>query len=168
LIEVIEVDAEDLINHGHLAIDVSHILAQIGLNDVSILTRRYFENYYFQIVDDAYVDTTEQQRNAQRGVSWQRAQTDSDAHLLFSQDGKYVTVSSLVSAEQLNDIGLHSLKMDFFVVGPTPDHFMGTFEVDVSRLRMGQIEQYEVDFDIEQIQLMYRNPLLRINKRKTQ
>jgi hypothetical protein len=138
------------------------------LNDVSILTRRYFESYYFQILDDVYVDTADQERQSQQGIVWQRAQTDSDAHLLFEQDGKYVSVTSLVTAEQLNDVGLHSLKMDFFVVGTTPDHYMGTFEVDVSRLRMGQQEKYEVDFDIEQIQLMYRNPLLRINKRKTQ
>jgi hypothetical protein len=115
-----------------------------------------------------YVDTADQERQSQQGIVWQRAQTDSDAHLLFEQDGKYVSVTSLVTAEQLNDVGLHSLKMDFFVVGTTPDHYMGTFEVDVSRLRMGQQEKYEVDFDIEQIQLMYRNPLLRINKRKTQ
>ena len=166
LVDVYSIDAESLINYGYVVIDIKHVLMHSAISDLQLLTRRYFENYYFEIVNDAYVEPEEASDQNEKALSWRTAKTDGDAHLSFVQRGKYITVTSKVKAEQLDDLGLHNLTMNFYVVGETPDQYHGTFDVDISRVRMGQEEKFEVDFDIDEVNLMYRNPYLKVDKRK--
>ena len=154
LIEVISVDAEELINNAYMSLDISHLSRYASMTDLAFMTRRYFENY----------DTDESRENA---TTWQVVQPLPGSHIELVQQGKYITVNSLVSADQLfDDAGLWKTQLEFFVVGDTPDHYMGSFSIDISRLRIGQLEKYQVDFDIDQIDLIYTNPKLRVSKRK--
>lgn len=167
LLETFQVDAQSLINHGRAVVDVNHMLAHTRLENISILTRRHFENYYFELVEETYVDVTDPEKR-ERPLFWKRADNEPNAHLRFVQQNDIVTVESLVGAEQLDDVGINQLGLSFFVIKGDPDHYLGTFEIDMSRIRMGQQEKFQVDFDIDEIDLLYQNQALKVNKRKIQ
>lgn len=165
LVETIKVDAESLINYGRVVVDIRHVLTQVALDDISILTRRYFETYYFETINDIYVDTSEEDKSEHTFI-WRQQDKPGPAHIRFTQTGDIVKVSSLVKSEQLDDIGINQMMMSFFVIDGSPDRYLGEFAVDMSRVRMGQHEKFEVDFDLEEVDLLYQNSRLKIDKRK--
>lgn len=166
LVKIIDVDAKTLINHGKVALSISDIIPHVNLNNISILTRRYFENYHFEVLDDRFIDSIEQEQEQLKNQLWQFVNAGVDAHIDFKQQGEIVEISNIVSAEQLNDIGVHQRRMTFYIVGQTPDEYLTKFSVDIGKLRMGQKEKFSVDFDIMDANILYHNPALRVNKRK--
>ena len=166
LIDVVIADAEELINNVYICMDAAHLTRHSSTNDLAVLTRRYFENYYFEVVDEKFVEPA---TRIEKKSVWNIVKPLDDCHIELVQHGKYLTAYSRVSADQLFDqAGLWQPQLDFFVVGESPDHYLGGFSIDVSRLRIGQPEQYQIDFDIDQIDLIYANPRLQVSKRKTE
>jgi len=167
LLEVIEIDAATLINDRLLAFNIEHLLPHTDMRDIDIMTRRVFRNYYYKILDDTYVEVLDEDRLAATARRWQVASSTSDAHIVFEQEDDIVTVTSNVSSEQLDDVQLWQRMMNFYVVGNTPDQYYDQFEVDISELRMGQAERFQVEFDLDKVQIMYHNPLLKVRKGKS-
>jgi hypothetical protein len=164
LIDIVKADAEGLINDGCVCIDAGHLIRHAGALDLAILTRRYFENYYFEVVDEMFVEPI---TATEKSSAWGIAGHLDSSHIELVQQGKYLAVYSKVSADQLFDqAGLWQPTLNFFVVDETPDHYIDMFSVNVSRLRTGQPERYQIDFDIDQVELIYANPRLRVSKRK--
>jgi hypothetical protein len=168
MIKAVSVDAETLVNQGKVNLDISDVIPYVNVSDISILTRRHFENYYFEILSDRFVDAIDQEAENRLRQTWQHVGVGNDAHIVFTQLNDRVEISSLVSAEQLTDAGMHYRRMPFYVVGNTPDEYLATFEVDIAKLRMGQKETFAVDFDIMSTNIMFHNPALKANKRKKQ
>lgn len=165
LVETFQVDASSLIRYGSATVDMGYVLSTVGLDDISILTRRYFENYYFEVVNDVYIEA-EQSEYQRPDNYWNLAATEGNGHIAFIQRDNIVTVRSLVGAEQLDDLGIHEVKMPFFVVTDSPDHYVDTFEVDISRVRVGQPMKFQVDFDLDSVQIIHRSPGIQVIKRK--
>jgi hypothetical protein len=167
LVETFQIDAGSLIKYGVACVDMQHVLANVGLDDISILTRRYFEHYYLEVINDFYIET-DQLEQSRSDNYWGSATQTGAGHIAFIQRDNIVTVRSLVLAEQLDDVGIHDRRMPFFIVTDSPDHYVGTFDVDMSRLRIGQEMKFEVDFDIDDVNIMHRNANIKVIKRKEQ
>lgn len=163
LAKTISIDAKTLINHRKISFSILDILPVIRLDDISILTRRHLENYYFEILDGKFIDTSDSE--SEQKQNWQLVQADIDAHLELTQHENIVSVSSVVTADQLTDAGLYDRRMCFYLVGDSPDNYMAKMEIDVTRLRMGQTQKFAVDFNIMESNIMFHNPALRVNKR---
>lgn len=162
LLDSIEIDTGELIKEGVKVFDADESLL---FDDISVMTLRQFKNYYFEILDEEFHydqivfsdDVTH---------IWKFVGGRKNPHLQITQKGKILTIESLVDSEKLDKIGIHEMHMWLYVVGESPDHFIDDFTVDMSKLRIGKIEKYEVDFDIDDVEIMYSHPTLRINKRK--
>ena len=166
MVKIISVDAATLINHGKVALSIDSIIPYVNLNNIDILTRRYFENYSFEVLDDRFIDSIDQEQELLKNQLWQHVYPNTDAHIDFKQTGNQIEVSSIVSAEQLTNVGMHQRKMPFYIVGDTPDEYLAQLSIDISKLRMGQKEKFAVDFDIMDANILYHNPALKVNKRR--
>tara|TARA_R110000851_G_scaffold83052_2_gene181592 strand:+ start:540 stop:1508 length:969 start_codon:yes stop_codon:yes gene_type:complete len=164
LVDTINIDPDDLIRNGQIVQSVADIVKHVDLHDLCVLTRRIFKNYYFEIIDDSYVDTSAQADPPMSLFNWQVVDTAVESHIRFTQHGNYVIVNSIVSAEQLDAVGIHTQVITFYVVGETPDVYLGKFSVDMSRVRVGQIQKFNVDFDIYNATIIYQNPRLKVSK----
>lgn len=165
LIEAFQIDAGSLIKYGAVCVDMDYVLSKVGLDDISILTRRYFENYYLEVLNDFYIET-DQLEQTRNDNYWGHANNSGEGHISFTQHGNIVSVRSLVLAEQLDSIGIQDREMPFFIVTDSPDHYIGTFDVDMSRIRVGRTMKFEVDFDLEDVNIIHRNPSVKVIKRK--
>jgi len=166
LIKTIKVDAESLIVQGKQAFDISDVVKYASLHDVDVLTRRYFENYYVTVTRDQFIDTADQRKFKRYSNRWQFVSSAAAGHFTFEQENDILTVKSNVTVNELNELEFFMRKMKFYVVGKTPDHLIDTFAVNVANLRMGRPERFLVDFDIDDIGIMFQNPQIKINKRK--
>jgi hypothetical protein len=164
LITTIIIEPDQLICDGQSIHSVIDITKHVGVYDLDVFTRRIFENYHFEIIDDSYVDVSAQRSLPVSTVSWQVVGTDGQSHIRFTQHGNCVMVNSIVSAKQLDAIGIHTQMITFYVVGATPDAYLGNITVDMARLRVGQIQKFNVDFDIYNGIIMYRHPKLKVSK----
>jgi len=161
LLDTIQIDADELIKKGQMVFEAD---SGIVFDDISILTQRQFKNYYFEVLDDEFIDDHPLD-NANAHI-WRFAGGFRKPHIQITQKNDIVTIKSLVDSVKLDQVGIHELNMNFYVVGESPDHYIDHFGVDMSRLRVGQSEKFQVNFDIEEVDLMYLHPSLRINKRK--
>jgi hypothetical protein len=50
-------------------------------------------------------------------------------------------------------------------VGDSPDEYHDNLTVNVSELRMGKTTKFIIDFDIMDMNIIYHNQLLKVNKR---
>ena len=163
LIKKLSINAADLIVNGKVVIDGSKLIRYANMTDIHVLTQRYFENYYFNIVDDVYIDTTDQEVNFR---NWQKATTNNNGHITFNQSGDQLLIASAVTTEQMELIGYTSRFMEFYIVGDTPDKLIACLKVDIHKLQAGQIERFDLDYDIDKVNILYHNPKLKVNKRK--
>ena len=161
LLETLEINANELIRNNKMVFNASEGLL---FRDISILTQRQFENYYFEILDDEYIEDNSQ--STQNTHVWKFVERNRNPHLQITQKQDIITIESLVDSERLDRIGIQELPMPLHIVDGSPDHYIDSLFIDMSRLRVGQVERFKVDFDIEKVDLMFLHPSLRINKRK--
>jgi len=164
LIKTVSIDAETLVNQPRVAVDVQDIVKYVTLDQISVMTRRYFEKYYFDSLYDRYVDP-DNVKHSPQFLKWQWADQWPEYHLEAVQHGNLVTFTSAVSAEQLTDIGFTKRYKSFYVVGETPDQLIGKFMLDVERLRTGQPQKFKVDFNIMHVNIMFGGSQIKLNKR---
>jgi len=166
LIKTISVDAEDLINYGKISFDINDIITSANMDDISILTRRYFKNYYFELFNDQFVNTDVKIPSNSIHQLWQNADNNQNAHIVFTQKGTQVEVESLVSAEQLTDVGMNHTRIPFYLVGEQPDDYLQKVNINIAKIRMGQKENFTTDYDIMNATILFQNSKLKIKKRK--
>jgi len=169
LIETYEVNPEDLIMNRRVVIDAGDITAFASPNEISMLTLRYFENYRFEIIQDRYI--SQDQRTVKKETNQIKtaeniSQDDNHYHIEFLQKDDQLIISSCVIPEQFEHLGLVSKQFPFYLVGDTVDEFIGAVKVDLSRLRLGYVERHRIDFDIEKVNILYKNHNLVVGKRK--
>ncbi|GEM_PF-5723868 len=164
LLKTITIDAMELINSNCFAAPMDDIIRHITASKVSVLTRRQFKNYYFESFDEDYVKPKEIDDH-RWSHKIQCVTDDADSHVSLIQDGKYVDIVSLVSAEQLTSAGLYYRYLPLYFTGKTTDHYISKHIIDVNKLRMGNKERIAVDFDIMDVNILYQNPALKLNKR---
>jgi len=164
MIKTVSVKLSELVNNGKVVVDISDVIASVDIYDISILTRRYFENYYFETVSEHFIHTDNTKTN--KANYWQLVSSDGDAHMSLTQYGNTIEVKNDVSADQLSSIGMNSKYMSFYLVDDTPDQYIAKMAVDISKLRMGNIQRFNVDFDIMDVNIMYHHSRLKVKKRK--
>ncbi len=169
LLEIIDIEPEALLKNKNICINVEDLLKYINLADIGILTRRQFENYYFEVINDKYIET-DISTNVYKNDQIHRALNIdiSDSHVSFVQHDGYISLSSNVSAEQLDDLGLYDRFMTFYIVGTTPDDLIDQLSINMAKLRVGQAISFEADFDIDDVNFVYHNPKLIVSKNKAE
>jgi hypothetical protein len=165
LIQTISFALSDLIHNGQIVHHIGDVARYSNPYELSFLTRRYFKNYYFEVTDAEYVDTS-LVTTINLPHIWQAVKNQTGSHLAFTQYNNCVTLSSNISAEQLTASGVLHRHMTFYVVGDSPDMYLAEFSMDMSRLRLGHQERFLVDFDIDDVNIIYQNPTLKVTKRK--
>jgi hypothetical protein len=165
LLKVIDVDVHELINHGHVTVPLADINQFAGLDDIAIMTCRLFEHYYFVVTDNKYLGNDSAPALQVTDKKWQFVQTDTESHIEFNQTGDKIEIKSIVDATQLTVAGLHQRHLTFYIVGDTPDEYYDHITVNVNDLRMGKTTKFIIDFDIMDMNIIYRNQLLKVNKR---
>jgi hypothetical protein len=165
LLKTIDVDVKKLIEQGHVAISLTDINQFAGLDDIAIMTCRQFEHYYLSVTDNKYVDNGVATALQSNGKKWQVVQPDIESHIEIIQVGDKIEIKSVVNAEQLTATGLHQRHLIFYIVGSTPDEYYDCFTIDVGKLRMGMVMKFTINFDIMDMNIIYQNQLLKVNKR---
>lgn len=165
LIETVDIEPVALLKSKNICINAEDLLKYINLNDIGILTRRQFENYYFELVDDKYIET-DLDTNVYKNDQIHRAEYVDDCHLSFVQTDTSLILKSNVAAEQFDDLGLYDRFMTFYIVGATPDEFIDRIHINVAKLRIGQPIKFQADFDIDDVNFVYHNPKLIVGKQK--
>lgn len=165
LIETYQLDLGELIEHKSCVIDVPELTRHANLSSFNFLTRRYFQNYYFEIINDSYIENKPAERNTKR-LKWNWVSNDEIERIEFVQENNSLVITSLISPQQIDNAGIKENYMDFYVVGKTPDHYLQTIRVDMSKLRMGQQLKLIMNHDIDNVNIMYKNEKLHISKRK--
>jgi hypothetical protein len=152
---------------GVVVVDVADIEKYVSPNNVSIMTCRQFNHYYFDVVDDALVDMdvdTPRHSLFNWGIS---SETTDVVHVEISQLGNNLLVNNMVSNAQLDTIGLTAGTIELYVIGNTPDDFIDCVSIDVAQLREGNIDARIVDYDLAAVTLLHRDPYLIVGKRLT-
>ena len=167
LIQTIDINVNSLIKYGRVAVDITELNAFAGLTDIAIMTCRHYEHYYLELCDDKYVDNSVGTDSTVNHKKWQVVETDIEAHVEFNQTGEYVEITSIVDTDQLAATKLHQRMVKFYIVGDTPDRYHAELSVDINRLRMGKPTKFKIDFDIMDMNIIYQNHLLKVNKRTT-
>jgi hypothetical protein len=166
LIEVFEVDPLDLIQNEILSIDISSIVKHTSYDNMTLLTRRNFENYHSEVLNTKYLPR-EKAAGLARSNTIHVAKDYADSHIAFEQADDRLLVSSSIDAKNFADHGLHQQYETFYVVGKTPDEFIGQIDVDATRLRKEGIEHFEMNgLDINDYNIIHRNDRIRVAKRK--
>jgi hypothetical protein len=165
LLKVIEVDVNVLIKHGHVIVSLIDLNQFAGLDDIAIMTCRLFEHYCLVVTDNKYVDNDIAKTLQTNNNKWQVVQSDIESHIELIQIDDQLEIKSIVDAEQLTATGLHQRQLIFYIVGDTPDKYYDYLTVNVSQLRMGKTMKFMVDFDIMDMNIIYHNQLLKVNKR---
>lgn len=166
LVETLEIDPRDLIEHDVLSIDVSSIVKHISYDEISLLTRRNFEHYYCEVIHSKYLPKLGSTSRV-RGNKIYVAKDYPDSHISFEQVDGHLLVSTTISAEQFSDFGFHKSTETFYVVGDTPDKLIDTIEVDMLQLRQGCVEHFALeDNDIDKFNIVHCNDKIRVAKRK--
>jgi hypothetical protein len=165
LLKVIDVDVKLLIEQGHVTASLSDLNQFAGLNDVAIMTCRQFEHYCLSVTDNKYVDNDIATVLRTKDKKWQVVQADIESHIELIQTGNQIEIKSIVDTEQLTATGLHQRQLVFYIVGDTPDKYHDYLTINVSELRMGKTMKFIIDFDIMDMNIIYHNRLLKVNKR---
>jgi hypothetical protein len=165
LLKVIDVDVKVLIKQGHVTASLTDINQFAGLNDIAIMTCRQFEHYCLAVTDNKYVDNDIATVLRTKDKKWQVVQTDIESHIELSQTGNQIEIKSIVNTDQLTATGLHQRQLIFYIVGDSPDEYHDNLTVNVSELRMGKTTKFIIDFDIMDMNIIYHNQLLKVNKR---
>jgi hypothetical protein len=166
LLAKIDVDIAQLLQDHAIVYDIEHIADKIDLDDLSILTKRLFKNYQLETVDDNYVFSTSGNAGVQNDQII-RAQDQEYGHIQIEQDGNQIIFTSQVETDQFDSIGLFQRSFRYYVVGSQPDQFIDTIDVDLTQLRMGRPERFQVEYNIDDVEFVYRNPRLVTIKRKS-
>lgn len=165
LIETFEIDPADLLDHDTLSIDISSLVKHVSYDDIGVLTRRNFENYYFEVINNKYVPKPTGTNRVKSDIL-QRALDYDDSHIAFEQIEDRLMVSSQLLPQQFDDLGLHHRTQTFYIVGNTPDEVFTQIDLDTIKLRQGHVEHFEIDFSVDDINIIHNNERLRVAKRK--
>lgn len=166
LIDKIEVDATDLIRNRVLVFDYPEIERYANADDIDILTQRYFEFYQFRIIHENFIDKQSKRSAWAPENKWYIVGQDKDSHFSITQTDSIMTVSTNVDVENFNSLEIYERYLKMYVVGDVPDQYLDYFDLDLSKLRMGVVEKFEIDFDLDEVNILHQNSKLKINKRK--
>jgi hypothetical protein len=165
LIERLQFDLADLLDTYTVGFDASFIAKYAGYQDIDILTKRNFKNYYLEILDASYqVPDTTTTQNKHIFTDGNEA----SPHFVFEQQGSKLIVTSKIKTDQWSELGLHRQNQICYVTGETPDQLIETITIDTVKMRRGRQEIFTLDADINQCRIVHRNPNIRISKRKSQ
>jgi hypothetical protein len=165
IIERVKLTLGELHRTGFVAVDVTDTEKYMDSTKCSIMTRRQFRNYHFEVVDDAFVTITDAPSNNTE-FNWQYStDTDHEVHVALTQTGKKLSVNNMVSNTQLDTIGLTAGTMDLYVIGRTPDDFIDTLTINITALRDAPTQTYDVDYDLADVTIIHKDPYFKIGKR---
>lgn len=152
----IDVDAQELLESGNNIFDISSFRKHLSLQDIGILTRRCFKNYYVEIVPDS-LDVFTQSLVKNRSYVHRRAYKNADkGHITATQTGNIVTFSTTLSNSELTDLGLHEEKLWVYLVGDTPDEFYGSIPINVRDLKTKKYSRIKIDGKLLDFNLLHK------------
>jgi len=164
LISSFDIDIKELVKTNIVVFDMQYITKYVNVDDIDILVRQDFKNYYFEILYEGF-GKLEDDLVFNKSLQMVKSNVK-NSHIELNQIGNQLVVSSTMSIKQFIDIGIPSKILDFYVVGSTPDEFIRHIEIDMSKLQKGKVSQVAIDFDINDVSIMYQNSKLKVSKSK--
>lgn len=164
LISSFDIDLKELVKTNIVIFDMQDITKYVNVDDIDILVRQVFRNYYFEIFYESFGGLA---YDLVFNKCLQLAKSNvENSHVELNQIGNQLVISSSMSVKQFIGIGNPSKILDFYVVGSTPDEFIRHIEIDMSKLQKGKVSQVDIDFDIDNVNIMYQNSKLKVRKSK--
>ena len=134
-IDKIEIDVQELLESGNNVFDVSNFRKYISLQDMGLLTRRCFKNYYFEILPDS-LDIIQQTLLKNRSYIQRSSYLNmANGHIEAVQHGDIVTFRTKLSNNELTDVGLHEETLWVYPVGDDPDKYYGSIPINIRDLK---------------------------------
>jgi hypothetical protein len=156
-------DVNELIENRLVILDLTDIKKRIDTNNISVMTKRLFENYYFEIIDDKYVSVGFS-KVSNSPFKIQALDDTDDGHICITQEADIITIKPLISAYQFDGLNIRASEITCYVVDDTPDALKGEFKLDIAKLRVGKSQSFKVNFDIKDVNILYRQPLLKLKR----
>lgn len=155
-INKIEIDVHELLNTGNNVFDISNFRKHISLQDIGVLTRRCFKNYYLEIIPDS-LDIITQSIVKNRSFIHRTAYHDIDTgHIFVKQQGDIVTFETTLSSGELLDVGLHEEFMWVYLIGDTPDEYYGRLPINIRDLKNKKYTRIKVNGNIQDFNILHK------------
>ena len=162
-LEKLVVDPAELLDTGNILYDISHINQYININDIGVLTRRCFKNYYVEVVNDS-LNILQNSLVKSRSFIHERAfHNFSFPHISIEKQDNTLLVKLMVSVTELEDHGVFEKKLKLYVVGDQPDEFYGEIHLDIETLKQEKQLVLPIDADLNDINLLYNKRRLIIS-----
>lgn len=155
-ISKIEVDVQELLENGNNVFDISNFRKHISLQDIGILTRRCFKNYYLEIVPDSLGIVTQSLIKNRSFIHRKSHNNISDGHITANQQGNIVTFRTQLSSSELSDIGLHEEKLWVYLVGETPDAYYGSIPINVRDLKNKKYTRIKIEGSLRDFNILHK------------
>lgn len=163
LIDHIEVDMDELVTTRVLAIPAAELFDGYNVQDISFLTNSRINRCYKEIINDEYLGNNV--KSKAYGLQWQWAKTKGTGHIeIIQQDDILIITAQAV--DQLRDLNISERTMPCYIVTYSPDHLIGKFDLNLEKLLAGKVLRFGIDFDLNDVMIMYSMPKLNIRKRK--
>lgn len=155
-LEKINVDVVELLTTGNIVYDVAPLRKYASLQDIGILTRRCFKNYYLEILPES-LSIIQQTLVKNRTFIFNKVVKNSPkSHILIEQRGNHIIFSTELSSTELDDLGLSEDTVWFNLVGKTPDEYYGRLPVNIRDLKHKKLTTLSVDDDISQYNILHK------------
>lgn len=159
LIDVLEIDAEELINCRQVTFESKNLYFHVTPEDIDILTQKFFRNCWFEISNTALEDENVSKNRFQKVVGIDSNSSD----IVMSQIDNMLTISK---SDKFDDQKFESQFLKFHVIGQTPDEHFATFNLDINKLKNNEDEIFEIDFNINEVNFIVEHHNANIRKEK--
>lgn len=159
LLKTIKLDNEKFFNDGFHTVDISDIIRDTELRDISIFTKHVFSNYNIE-----YIDYLIAKANDDNTVIKNVLPADSTSHLdIMKKAHNKLLVTCNIS--QVEDNLLRATKnLKILVSDVNIDNIRGAFSVNVPHILQHRSEVIELDFEIPDDPVMiHKNDVLTIS-----
>lgn len=133
-VQKLDIDVNELLETGNNIFDISSLRKYISLQDIGILTRRCFKNYYMEVLDES-LDVVSQSLVKNLSYIHRTNYVGNTGHIIAEQNKNIVTFSTKLSSGELTDLGLHEDKLWMYIVGDSPDEYYGSIPVNIRDLK---------------------------------
>lgn len=165
LISTLRLDPKKLLTSGMLVFDISNLKQYANHEKMGLLTRRQFKNYYFEVLNEKFISST-LQKTTYPNSRMNKAIKTTESHLDIVQFKNEIIITNKITEDQFDDIGLYQPTIPIYIIGDTPDQFYTKYDINLAQLRLGYIERFPFDYDLNDVDIVYHNPKLIISKRK--
>ena len=158
LYQSIRINVNELFLYNKVSVDIHNLKNYIQISDIGLLSSYQFSKYYFEVIGSS--DQPIDSENISSKVKRVTTLSEADIELVQNTDNELLvsaTTELLTSSKR---------SIPLYIVKDTPDHVIGSFDIDIDRLKAGDSMKYRTDFDLDDVDIIHNEPSLKIGKRK--